>query len=369
MNSATPGGPMAPAPALRILAIQKNNIGDLVLITPFLAELRRRFPAARIDVLANSYNASVLDRNGDVDHVYVYMKRKHRPNDLALPRLYWQTSRLVLDLRHSRYDYAFLLNGRFSMERLTLARLIAPKHVVGFAESAAQARAIDTPLASDPIPEKHVVPRSLRLLNAAFPVESLTEVCPDCNPCRVFPDPAVRSRLLFDLFARGLAPGSPIVALQISARKQKQRWPLDKFARLARLIAKRIQAPLVVFWSPGNETVATHPGDDSRAEALLAMCSDLPMFGCRTAILPELIAGLSTSDVVVSSDGGAMHLAAACARSVVALYGNSDAEIWHPWCRFYRMACSRSGNVSDISVEEVFDHVEHFVGLKHLAGV
>ena len=359
---------MSIAATLRILAIQKNNVGDLVLITPFLAELRRRFPAARIDVLANSYNAPVLDRNKDIDHVYVYTKSKHRPHDIPLSRLYLQELRLLLAMRRTRYDYAFLLNGRFYVWHLNLARMVAPKHIVGFVESPTQAkaRAFDVPLASDSILERHVVPRSLRLLNAAFPVESTTGASPDCNPCHVSPEPRLRSRLLSRLFARGLPRGGSIVALNISARRPKQRWPLDRFARLARLIATRMHASLVVFWAPGDETTATHPGDDAMAQALLAMCRELPVFGCHTTTLPEFIAGLSMSDVLVTSDGGAMHLGAACDRPVVALFGDSDPEIWHPWCRSYRIAHSPSGDVSDISVEEVFHHVEHFIALKQV---
>ena len=61
----------------RILVIRRDNIGDLVCTTPLLAALRRRFPAAWIGALVNSYNATVLDRNPDLDEVFVYRKLKH----------------------------------------------------------------------------------------------------------------------------------------------------------------------------------------------------------------------------------------------------------------------------------------------------
>ncbi|MBI3715416.1 MAG: hypothetical protein HY255_05435 [Betaproteobacteria bacterium] len=43
-----------------LLVIRRDNIGDLVCTTPLLAALRTHFPQARIEVLANSYNAPVL---------------------------------------------------------------------------------------------------------------------------------------------------------------------------------------------------------------------------------------------------------------------------------------------------------------------
>ena len=57
-----------------ILIIRRDNIGDLVCTTPLIAALRKRYSKASIGVLANSYNAPVLDGNSDVDDLYAYSK-------------------------------------------------------------------------------------------------------------------------------------------------------------------------------------------------------------------------------------------------------------------------------------------------------
>ena len=127
---------------------------------------------------------------------------------------------------------------------------------------------------------------------------------------------------------------------------------------LARLVSAKFQASIVFFWAPGPATTAAHPGDDDLIRRILHLCGDSPAFCCRTTTLSQLIAGLSIANVVVSSDGGAMHLAAACGRRVVALFGDSDPRTWHPWCRSYRIAQSRTGDVSDIPVDLVLSYVE-----------
>jgi hypothetical protein len=108
-----------------------------------------------------------------------------------------------------------------------------------------------------------------------------------------------------------IAQGSgPLVALHISARKEKQRWPVERFVELAHRLHAEYAARFLVFWSPGDENNPFHPGDDGKAARLLDGLADLPAAPVRTEHLSELIAGLSLCDIAVLSDGGAMHLAA-----------------------------------------------------------
>ena len=62
---------VAPRP-LRLLLIQYDNIGDLMLSTPFIRVLRECMPKARIDALVNSYNSPVLERSPHVDTASCY---------------------------------------------------------------------------------------------------------------------------------------------------------------------------------------------------------------------------------------------------------------------------------------------------------
>src|SRR3989304_5858745 len=61
----------------KVLFIRRDNIGDLICTTPAIHALREKFPAAKIGVLVNSYNADAVAGNPDVDEVYVYEKAKH----------------------------------------------------------------------------------------------------------------------------------------------------------------------------------------------------------------------------------------------------------------------------------------------------
>jgi len=341
-----------------VLVIQTNNVGDLVLATPFLAQLRSRRPDDAIHVLANSYNAPVLDGNWNVDRVHVYTKLKHRKQGECALGVYWHTACLLHELRRSRYDYVFLLPGCDLPQHFRLAKVAAPNQIIA-CPSAIQCVSRDAQRRSEgPGGGIHPVRHSLHLLDHAFPSEPRRSETPTAFPCQVFPTVDLKSRRLLELESRGLDRRRLLVALQISARRFRQRWPASKFARLARRLTSELDANALLLWSPGPIDAATHPGDDAKAGAVLELCTDFTIFPCATRTLSELIAVLSLADIVVSSDGGATHLAAACNRPIVALFGDANPVLWHPWCAEYRIVqAGTHACVEDIEVEQVFNAV------------
>ena len=47
--------------------------------------------------------------------------------------------------------------------------------------------------------------------------------------------------------------------------------------------------------------------------------------------MKELIALIGLARVFVGNDGGPMHIAAAAGRPTAAVFGSSNASVWHPW--------------------------------------
>ena len=67
------------------------------------------------------------------------------------------------------------------------------------------------------------------------------------------------------------------------------------------------------------------------------------------------IAALSLADRVICPDGGAMHLAAALAKPVVALFGDSPVARWRPWAVAHRVLRPDSGDLADLPLEPVLE--------------
>lgn len=62
---------------MKILIIKREKIGNMLLTTPMLAHLPSGAAGRGIHVLANTYNAWVLDGIADVDQVWSYRRVRH----------------------------------------------------------------------------------------------------------------------------------------------------------------------------------------------------------------------------------------------------------------------------------------------------
>ena len=332
----------------RLLIVRRDNIGDLVCTTPLIRALRARYPGAWIGVLANSYNAPALAGNPDLDEVFVYTKAKHRAPGEALTGIFWRRLCMMRALRKMRLDEVILATPASQPRGVKLARWLKPRRIVGF--GAVPGLDVSLPLATAAITEAEDVFRIAQL-------HGITGAPP---PCRV-------------LAPQGDGkPAALTVAVHISARKPSQRWPVERFAQLMRRLEAApaghygsdvmppsghkpaLKLRFVLLWSPGAANSPLHPGDDDKAEALLAMLgAGFPVAAARSETLPHLIAALSRCHVMICADGGAMHLAAGLGLPVVCLFGDSGAERWRPWGVPYRLLQKPSRQVADIGVEEV----------------
>ena len=86
----------------RILVIRTDRIGDVVLATPLIRGLRRRFPGAYIAAMVRPYTRELLLQNPHLDEILV-----DDPDGAhAGGRGFWGQVRL---LRKHRFDTALLL--------------------------------------------------------------------------------------------------------------------------------------------------------------------------------------------------------------------------------------------------------------------
>jgi len=305
-----------------ILILRRDNIGDLVCTTPLIAALRAQLPGAWLGALVTSYNAEVLAGNPALDEVFVYEKLKHRSGSL----LSHLRSRLGQWSRMRERKIDCVLVPASSPRTLKLARSLKAGRVL--------AAPVAVPAAQHEVERSYELGRALGLRGHA-------------GPLQLYPDARKRTEL-----AAQLGPG-PIVAIHISARRPAQRWPLDRYAALAARLAKDTR--VMLLWAPGGAGNPAHPGDDAAAAEVLRMAKNPAVVPVATAELKTLIAALSLADRVVCPDGGAMHLAAALAKPVVALFGDSPVERWRPWGVAHRVVRPESRDLAGLPVEPVLE--------------
>lgn len=299
----------------RILVIRRDNIGDLLCTTPMIAALRRRYPTAWIGALVNSYNGPVLAGNPHIDEVLSYDKTKHLAAWRDKLAAHWRRLGLIRRLRRRRLDLAILAASTFQVSAHRFALLAAPRNILGYGGDKVR------------LSPRLQSPQGVHEVEACFGLLAPLGIVGPPPAMTLVPDAALAAAI-----ATTVPPGDgPLVGLHISARKEDQRWPIERFAALAKRLHENHAARFLLFWAPGAAGDPRHPGDDDKAAALLRQLAGLPCLAVPTERLADLIAGLSLCDRVVCSDGGAMHIAAALGKPIVCFFGDSDASRWRPW--------------------------------------
>lgn len=327
-----------------ILVIRRDNIGDLVLTTPTISLLRRRYPNAHIAALVNSYNAPVLKNNPDLDEVFAYTKAKHLEAGQSRVAAWLAQWRLMRRLRARRFDLAIVATPAPTASWLRLASAVHARHTLAAVTNRQAAPpTVDLPVTVDAsFAGRHAAEQTALLLRPLGIVAA-----PPAATLRADPTSVALAEAAWRDVKR------PRIGLHLSARKPRQRWPRDRWPALMRALLEHCDCAFALFWSPGTEDDPRHPGDDGTAAAIRAAAADLPLTPMPTPTLETLIAGLATVDLLVCSDGGAMHLAAALGKPIVCFFGNSDPVVWRPWQVPYRLLRPASENVADLDVDSV----------------
>lgn len=312
---------------MKILLIKRDNIGDLILTTPLIAQLAKKH---QVDLLVNSYNKPVLDGNPNVNRVHFYTKFHHRKPGQSKLSILFHRVKTIIDIRCSRYDVAVVCGDRQAFQ---WAKISGAKRIMAATDHARGNRHL--------VEWFNILAHSLGINEQPGGLELFV---PQANIEQV-------------IRIHGIDQTVPKYGLQISARKEKQRWPEANFIEVAHKLSQREKCEILLFWSPGTSESLGHPGDDAKALKIIEECKDIVLKPIKTKNICELMAAMSLCDQILTSDGGALHIAVGVNKPVVALFGDSNSEIWAPWnvpCRIIQGAKKDVRNVSTNDVYEKF---------------
>lgn len=148
---------------------------------------------------------------------------------------------------------------------------------------------------------------------------------------RLYPQPGAEAEVVRKLAALGLEPGAPYVVLQPAARTPYMRWPVERFAALARWLYGEFGLKSVVNVGRRDEPLA---GLFREAFADCAVVAE-------ELNVRELIALLAGARLYVGNDSGPTHMAVAVDCPTVAFFSETDPEEWGPRQGAFRLLCRR----------------------------
>lgn len=108
----------------RILIIQTAFLGDVILATPVISEMKRLYPAAQIDVLVKKGNEGLLFGNPNIASVHTFNKKSGKWKEMR---------RLIRLFRKEEYDLILNLHRFTSSGLITI--LSKAKQTIGFSKN------------------------------------------------------------------------------------------------------------------------------------------------------------------------------------------------------------------------------------------
>ena len=300
--------------AKRILLVKPHHkIGDLLVATPLLRNLRLALPDARLVLVAGPYNAPAVLDNPDLNQVVVASLHGPLAPLRAVPLLH--------RLRAERFDAALLLSTiSHSASAVALARLSRPGFVAGLDDapygSSLARLAYDCVLAPPEDLKIHIVDYTLTILERlGIPVQDRRH--------HLAVTEAQRKDAEEILAAAGLDPGRPILGAQVGGtpRRPERQWPPSHYAAVLQRAAAELDYQTVLLGQESDRAAMEQVSQMGRKPTVRLV--DLPF--------PRYKAVLSRLTFFLTHDGGPVHVAAGVGVPSYFVFLSTPPWRWAPY--------------------------------------
>ncbi len=283
----------------RLLVVGPAWVGDMIMAGSLFRLLKAADPAAQLTVVAPPATAALLAFMPDVDR----FERLAVASGQAALTTRWRLGRR---LAHEAFDRAIVLPRSWKAALVPFAARI-PRRTGYKGEPR-------WPLLNDRRPfDRRAVPRTVDRFLALGRPEGAS--VPMVTPVLRFDVPEQARRDALEKSRLSRPSGRLLVLCPGAAYGPAKRWPASHFARVASAWA-----------ADGGQVWVLGQAADASAGATIAAAAPAAVTDLTGKTgLSEAVALLSLADHVVSNDSGLMHVAAALAKPLVALYGSSTA--------------------------------------------
>jgi heptosyltransferase-1 len=289
--------------APRILITRLSALGDCVLTLPLVCALRKHFPRAVLTWAVEPLSASLLSRHPAIDRLVV------------VPKGWLKSPHIIRVLRDRLLSFRFdwVLDPQSLTKSSLLGWFSGARRRVGFARP--QGRELAPWVNNERIDRgsAHIVDASLRLLaplgittaEVRFDLPSLAQ-----------------ADSLVDQFVHDACLSGGYAVVNSAASWKSKQWPADRFGRVARYLGEQHELPTVVAWAGSREAaIAQQIISKSGGHAIEAPATSLP----------QLATLMRRARLVIGSDTGPLHLAAAVGTPCIGLYGPTRVENSGPY--------------------------------------
>lgn len=290
-----------------ILVRMPNWLGDFVMATPILTDLRHHWPEAKITAMCQGVLGSVIQEDPHIDRILPFKKPKGLLNNRV-------RDEMIASLQNEHYDLGILLTNSFSSAWWFWKGQIHNR--LGFA-SHWRSWLLNYPVHFPEERDKqHLVITYKQLLQPlGIPLSST--------------DPALylakqeQTAIQEWLFAEGVHKKDLIIGINPGAAYGSAKcWLPDRFKALTSKLLENPRTKILFF------------GDKAGAPLVEEICKGFTKRVINLAgktSLRELMAFIQACDIFLTNDSGPMHVASALGTPLLALFGSTSDVATGPY--------------------------------------
>lgn len=316
----------------KVLCIRLNRIGDALVVTPFLHQLKAT-SGCEITVLADRHNHFVFRNNPDITNVFIYEKGAEG------------TGKLLKKINKTGYKVVFDLHDDVSVTVSYILKKLKVEFVAGLRRGNQR---LFTHLVDKPDPQKnHVIDRCLKLTEL-FSGDSQPEGLTSTPAIRFFPSTEDVENVN-RYFSGKFNSSGFIVGINISAGSMARYWGTENFRKLVEYLKQR-----------GIEYLLLCSTRD------IKLSLEIDPYSERTYYTPgfgEFCAMVGKINLLFSPDTATVHLASIYNIPVFGLYVKFETEdiIWYPYGTRYEAVVTSSPTLKDVKFLNVMEKFEPFL--------
>ncbi|MDD4955517.1 MAG: lipopolysaccharide heptosyltransferase II [Candidatus Omnitrophica bacterium] len=289
----------------KILIMRTDRLGDVILSTPVIANLRKFYPDSYIAFLCRPYTKDALEGNPYIDEIIVYDKNKKHKG-------FFSSLKFCLSLRKKKFDVVFILNPNNRSNILAFFSGIPKRYGLN--------RKMGN-LLTNPIEDKKHQGLKHEL---EYTLDILREAGIDVAEKQTyFPIKKESEKRVDDLLIANNVKNNDFIVMHPSASCPSKRWMEDNFIKLAKLIKEKTGLKVIVITSREEKKFADNLAKEEGVIDLRGLLT-----------ISDIGSLLKKSRAFISNDSGPVHIASSLNVPVISIFGRNDPGLsplrWRP---------------------------------------
>jgi len=281
----------------KIAFLKVGSIGDVIMTTPLVRSVKKRFPDSDITYIVGSWSSGALEGNPYIDNIMSF------DENMVYKRKLDQIIKLVKRIEKEEFDVIFVLDKSYLFSVLAFVagiktRIGFDRYGEGFANTHnvkyGEARhEIDYYLDLGDFYEIDKSNRKPYFFVSQKDEKKAEELTGNKKYVVIIPGGARNPGIGFDYF---------------------RVWPKEKYAELAKILSRKYK--IVLIGGKGDNEICNFIADKNIINYIINLCGK--------TTLKEAGAVIKKASFVICNDSGPMHIASALNDRVISLFGASN---------------------------------------------